>query len=326
MAIVSALDCPAAGAFLSGDFEAAAGWTIQAPSEIVASGGPSTGRAGHLAVTTGQRSAGLQHAAVSFPWKTMARPALRFSATGAGDLLVALRIGAELGSAAALALGAVRTAATPTSIAVCIPEWTKGLALPFLFEVRQPNELRNLDYFVDDVAFVSEPSCPESSFVLGGDFEGASATPYWSFEDVSLDIGGAPATQASGFVSTGDAHSGASHALLSVDTNCVDANMSQTVTTPSAEPGRGPAVKIWYKTSGAGKVSLTVTADERSAALPAASSWTQKILCLDPAAFNRATGLSFSAHQGVAACAPQALETFAIDDVEVTTDPSCPVK
>lgn len=101
--------------------------------------------------------------------------------------------------------------------------------------------------------------------------------------------------------------------------------MSQTITTPSAEPGRGPAVKLWYKTSGAGKVSLTVIADERSAALPAASNWTQHILCLDPSAFNRPTALSLSAHQAVGPCAA-GLETFAIDDVEVTTDPSCPVK
>ena len=324
-AIVAAPECPAAGAFLSGDFEAADGWSIEAPSAIVASGGPSSGRAGHLAVTTDRRAAGLQHAPISFPWKTMARPALRFAAKGAGDLPVALRIGSELGAAAALALGAVRTAATPSTIVVCIPEWTKGLSLPFLFEVRQPNELRNLDYFIDDAAFVSEPSCPASSFVLGGDFEGAGGKTYWTFDDVSLDIGGAPATQASGIVTTGDTHGGASHALLSADTNCVDANMRQTITTPSAEPGRGPAVKLWYKTSGAGNLTLNVYAGERGAVLPAAASWTQQILCLDPSGANRPTGLSIAANQPVRPCAAQALETFAIDDVEVTTDPSCPV-
>lgn len=325
VAVVAAPECPAAGTFLSGDFETADGWSIVAPSGIVASGGPSAGRVGHLAVSTGQRAAGLQHAPISFPWKTMARPALRFTASGTADLPVALEIGAELDSAASLALGTVRTVGAPTNSVVCVPEWTKGLTLPFLFEVRQPNDLRNLDYFIDDVSFGSDPSCPEASFVLGGDFEGAggTATAYWTFANFSLDIGGAPAAQSSGIVTTGDAHGGASHALLSVDTTCADATMSGTITTPPAEPGRGPAMKFWYKTTGAGKLTFRVAADELGGTLPATSSWTQHTLCLDPSAANRPTRVSFGANQPASPCAAQPVEALAIDDVEVTTDPSC---
>lgn len=332
VSILAAPDCPAAGAFADGDFEAGNGWTFEAPSGIVTSGGPTSGRAGHLVVPDSRREAGLKHGPVSFPWKTLARPALRVVARG-GELPIGIRLTSELGSSAP-PLGFVRPTSTPAPTVVCIPEWTKGLALPFLFEVRQTANLRNIEYFIDDVAFVSDPSCPESSFVLGGDFETANATAYWAFSDSTKGSGGPPPAQISGIVTTGGAHSGASHALLSVAGECNAATMSQTVTTPISQPGRGPAVKLWYKTSGLSQVRIEVAAGETGAQLPAAPDWTARTVCLDPYSGNRPTSLSVyasgpkpgegSGGGGGVGCHAIAVETVAFDDVEVTTDPSCP--
>lgn len=324
VAVVAAPDCPASGALLGGDFEIAGSWSTDAPSEIVGAGGPGTGHAAHLVVPS-KGEAHLKHVAVSFPWKTMARPAIRLAAKGGGPPL-GLRVD-RLTSLddVAPAFGWIRTTAAPATSTVCIPEWSKGFALPFSIGVSQPASGAMAEYFIDDVAFVSEPSCPESAFVLGGDFEGATASQYWAFADAGAQVAGQPPKQTSGIVSTGDAHGGGAHALLSVDSNCLHARMTQEITTPVAEVARGPAVKFWYRTSGAGKVAAGVDSGQRAESLPAAGSWTPHTFCLEPGEQNRPTAVGFGAYGAGGGCVDQPVETLAIDDVEVTTDPSCPV-
>lgn len=327
VAVVPAPDCPAAGALLGGDFEIADGWSTAMPSEIVGAGGPATGHAAHL-VLPSPGAAQLKHVAVSFPWKTMPRPAIRLAAKGGGPPLALRvdRLSNILIDDDARGFGWIRTIAGPATATVCIPEWSKGFALPFSIEVSQPASGATVEYFIDDVAFVAEPSCPDSALVLGGDFEGATASQYWGFADVGVQMGGLPTGQTSGIVSTGDAHGGGAHASLSVDSNCRNARMTQAITTPVAEAGRGPAVKFWYRTSGAGRVTSGVTIGARGDSLPAAGSWTPHTFCLDPGEQNRPTALAFGASGGGGGCADQPLETLAIDDVEVTTDPSCPAQ
>jgi hypothetical protein len=315
-------ECPPAGALFNGDFESSDGWTATAQSEIVATGGPSTGHAGHLAVNSDSETV-LDHAPVSFPWKTMARPAMRIVAKGNGPAF-------EL--RAPHVFGRVNVTAAPATTLVCVPEWMKGLVLPFSVARRQGTTKAAVEYFVDDLAFVSEPSCPESSFVLGGGFEGPTAETYWAIDASQVYFNSPPPMlpPTAGIAFTGDAHGGASHVLFSLPESCERATATQTITVPPPEPGRGPALKLWYKTSGPGQATTTVSVNStlQSANLPAAPSWTQHTLCLDPYGGSRPTDL-FIVTQLLntgAGCGAIPLETVAIDDVEVTTDPSCPSK
>ena len=324
VSMAPAPDCPPAGALLDGDFESGVGWTATERSEIVATGGPSTGRAGHLTVISGSEAI-LDHAPVSFPWKTMARPAMRVVAKGDGPPL-------EL-RAAPYVFGWIPTTATPGTTLVCVPEWAKGLALPFSIARRQDTVNPPVEYFVDDLAFVSEPGCPESSFVLGGDFEGPNATTHWNIAASELGLQPPPVPPpppTASVVSTGDAHGGASHVLFSLPGSCERAYAMQTITVPPSQPDRGPAVKLWYKTSGSGQATITMFVNDtlQSADLPAAPSWTQHTLCLDPYGANRPTNLFVSAQVPYlgGACVAIPVETVAIDDVEVTTDPGCPAQ
>ena len=316
----SAPECPSAGALLNGDFESSEGWTAKARSEIVPTGGPSTGHAGHLTVISGSEAI-LDHAAVSFPWKTMARPAMRIVAKGSGPPF-------EL--RAPYVFGRVQAPAAPATTLVCLPEWAKGLVLPFSVAFRKDTISPAVEYFVDDLAFVSEPSCPESSFLLGGDFEGPTAATYWATKAGPINPALPPplSPPTAGIVTTGDAHGGASHVLFSLPESCEYAYATQTITVPPPQPGRGPAVKLWYKTSGSGQATMTISVNDtlQSASLSAAPAWTQRTLCLDPYGANRPTDLFIHAQVPYpsGACGAIPLETLAIDDVEVTTDPSCP--
>jgi hypothetical protein len=89
----------------------------------------------------------------------------------------------------------------------------------------------------------------------------------------------------------------------------------------------GPALKFWYKTSAITNAGLSVTMSAPSAvvALPAATDWTQARACLQPNLAGRPDVLTFGVAGSGGDCTTAfPPETLAIDDVELTTDSTCP--
>ncbi len=321
VSILEGPECPKVGVVGNGDFSATTGWTHQfAPVQVVPEG---TGGspAAHLGGAYGE----LMHTPVSIPWKTMDRPALRFAYKGSGGLEVDTTglsssqyyPGSSLGGAMAPA-----TALTPAFL--CLPEWAKGVVQPLRFFLAPPpsgSTGPGGDYVIDDVRIESEPACPTTANVFDGDFESAPTALSWRFAGDS--------TAASGVVSSGDAHGGGAYAALRSDGQCKVGRAAQAITVPVSEAGRGPAVKFWYR-SGAPEHSRSwvQTARATSTELPPATVWTQRTICLNPYESLRPTELMFQiqGESGSRGCpgTPFAEETLAIDDVEVTTDATCP--
>lgn len=320
VSILEAPECPRAGIVGNGDFSATTGWTHEfAPVQVVPEG---TGGspAAHLGGAYGE----LRHTPVSFPWKTIERPALRFVYKGSGGLVVDTSAlssshnypGATLGAAMA-----PTTALTPAFL--CLPEWSKGVVQPIRFFLVPPplGSTTAGDYVIDDVRIDTEATCPAVANVFDGDFESAPTALSWRF--------GGDSTAGSAVVSSADAHGGAAYAALRADAQCKVGTLTQAITVPVSEAGRGPALKFWYR-SGAPEHSRAWvrTATETTTELPPAAAWTQRTICLNPYESLRPADLLFQIQGefGSRGCpgTPFAEETLAIDDVEVTTDPTCP--
>jgi hypothetical protein len=116
------------------------------------------------------------------------------------------------------------------------------------------------------------------------------------------------------------AHSGTGYLHASVHGACSSANASTTITLPAAKPGAGPAVRFFYKRPFDGPDEYQFRVPYLGVPLPATSVWTEKVVCL-PQSVGQAVSIGIAApSSGV--CDGPAEELF-IDDVVVTTDPSC---
>jgi hypothetical protein len=175
-----------------------------------------------------------------------------------------------------------------------------------------------IQLLVDDVAFVSEPTCPDDASVIDGDFERADSATSWARPATAN-----PASTA--IVHDPDnAHGGDAFASISVAAKCQYGVIEQTVTVPSPVAGAGPAVSFYYALPSS-TTSRFYVGDELLAVAP---TYTKKIVCLHP----RLAGTPYPVVFGGLGTdnSPNACggalpaEAIRIDDVTVTTDPSCP--
>ena len=191
-------------------------------------------------------------------------------------------------------------------------------------------EGRIRDFVLDNLAFVSDPACETDANVFDSGFEQAArppgATP-WTLETYDDEPN---ATVALGNDANA-AHTGNVAALFSVSTPCPHVSVSSNVTIPTRVGAAGAALKFWYRTGAVAHAGLDVSLSALLApvSLPATATWTQVTACLDGRLAGRPDLLRFLAvsTDGGGLCAntfPN--ETFAIDDVELTSDASCPAR
>lgn len=312
-AIVAAPACPAPGTIPNSDFEGNGGWTVSGTSAEVATGmGSKGGRAGHL-VTTNKCQQPSLNGVMSAPLRALARPALTFSYKGS--------TGAEMLVSGGSPLGSVAGSNTFQAARVCLPEWAKGVVLPLRFSLPDKGGLcadpNPRDFVFDDLAFASEPSCPDQAWILDGGFEESPHVLGWQLAQ-STEF----TTSARVLKSATAARSGASGLLLSVGQVCATASARQTITVPPPAGGAGPAIKLWYKLTSATTARFSTSP---GGTLAPSADWTQKIICLPPGSDGRPLAFSIAASGGPGTCANTfPSERIYVDDVEVTTDPSCP--
>lgn len=324
VSVVASPECPSIGGIANGDFGGKAGWTTVS---IVPSPRGAATPAGHVA----QGIANPAHEPVSWPGKSMDRAALTFVYRGFGPRLVV-----DIGSDGRHIVGAVTAAAKEyTPVVLCVPQWAKGLVLPFSLAPAPlaPDEPADGELLVDDLAFAPNGACPSATNVFDGDFESPTLDTSWSF---SIDLGGAGSTYqpapGSGVRRSSDAHSGGGYGVIAADSACSFGTMQQMVTVPRPNGAGGPAVTFWYKTNGDRKATPSVgVADPDSAfgldtSLSSAASWTRSVVCLPSFEADRGVALRFRMARNDASrsCEAFPVETLAIDDVEVGTDPTCP--
>jgi hypothetical protein len=319
VAIVPDATCPAPGRVINGDFEATGGWAVSGTGAEVATGvGTAGGRGGHLSTTNLCQSPSLL-GSWSPPSTGLARPALSFTYKGNVDGKMTVTAGPSA------TLGEVVGTATFQAARLCVPEWAKGVVHPLRFNLVDPGGLcadpNARDFVFDDLAFVSEPSCPEASYVADGSFESSTATVLpWVLEHSTQYSTSARIVRNA----AASAHGGSQYLSLSSGQVCHYGRATQTITVPPASGAAGPAVKLWYRLPAATKAVFTMTPGGLFAT---SASWVQKIVCLDSKDAGRPVQLRINASGGSGTCATTfSTEDIDVDDIEVTTDASCPAK
>lgn len=311
--------CPIPGTVFNGDFDGLGGWTVSPGAEVAPGVGTGGSRGAKLTTDTLCKFTSMTGIAAA-PGTSMKTPALSIVVQGTVNQTAQV--------AAYGTLGEIVGTGTFVESKVCVPAYMRGVAssiylrLPY---VSPPSGGACADasprtFFMDDLKFVEDPSCgPDPGLVLDGGFERTGVSP-WTLTANALGISTAIVNDAAG------AKSGSRYLRLRTSRTCKYATGYQYVTVPPPEPGKGPAVKFFYKTQGAG-TGFTASG---AGTLPPAADWVEKIACLPPSRAGQPQYQSFSVNTPLPAggtCdTAAASDTLMIDDVRVTTDASCPDK
>jgi hypothetical protein len=308
--------CPAVGEIPNGNFDATGGWVAEPGSGVaeVANGvGTSQTRGGRLAST--KFCQGPQIRNLASPRETGAQKlALKFSYKGGTNQR--MDVYTSRGP-----LGFARGTNVFETAIFCIPDAIKGevidltLRLPYRSPVSPSTcdsaDLRELVF--DDVVFAPDGKCADSVRLADGGFEDPSSSQAWIPSD----------TSGQSYVGRGTGHSGKSGALLSAYQTCAFAQISTMIGVPPPTPTAGPAVKLWIRGNLSGTGTFN-TSYGSGVAVPAA--WEQRTQCIPPRQASRAQTFSVWVYGGSGTCGQAGTSSVTVDDVEVTTDPSCPTK
>ena len=321
VSIVPAPECPPIGTIPNGDFEVTGNWEIRASSgtaEIATGVGTKGGRAGRLATTNKCQSPAI-YGNVSSP-SSLPRAAISFSYKGTPDQYMFVGLGDN-------ALAFVRGTGVFEAAHLCLPQHAKGAVEPLGFFIADGGgtcaDPLVREFIFDDLAYVTDPNCPELADIVDGGFEQVAANSKFS-SWIAINTGGFE-TKAD-FV--GEPRTGQAALRLGTSKKCEEPQVTQTITVPfpaESQGSGGPAVHFWYRADTTANVEFRAEADGASITLPASAAYANKTLCLDPKSIGRPAVLSFKADGGSGTCADSfpAANMF-VDDVEVGHDPTCP--
>jgi hypothetical protein len=314
LAILPDPTCPRPGVVTNGDFDGTGGWTGNgANAEVANAVGTNGTRGARLHAKCGEAPAIAGWVSVPLSSTTMKHPALSFT----WKLTSAEVGGVALGPGAAAFL---RGTGAFEQAKICLPEWTKGTAQRLQFYAREAAQCTPLStsaenvMLVDDVKLVDEPTCPDVPMLFDPGFEqGTPTTNRWA---LAWNVGASAS-----ITKNGQARSGENHLQMLISQCGSSASVAQTGTVPDAAAGAGPAAKFWYRAT----IQQDSAASGIGVALPSAAAWTQRVVCLPPMKSGLSTRLDFTLNASAqTTCATGS--TLMIDDVELTTDPSCPAQ
>jgi hypothetical protein len=333
-------ECPAPNTIVNGDFEAFTGWTFtttQGASGSIAGGiGENGSQAAQLA-TTNRCSEATMTGTIGFPSnEAVPNQAIEvfYNATPGQRLTF------QLGSKNVAVLVKASSSGMPERTRICVPDWAVGTSstIGFFLQRNSDNACTtplNKNYMIDSLKIVSDPACAPQLIEDPG-FERAADPghmPGWGLTNGYVnDQEGSTAVIVS---NTGVAHTGTSALRLGGANECVivgagGADISFFV--PPAAGTAGPAVKF-FANVGLNNLKTTTRAavfpffgGVNSIDVPEAGVYKQSTLCLPPSATGRRISVRFSTgdSDGGGCGANYAEEVAFIDDVELTTDPSCP--
>lgn len=337
VSVASPNECPLDGTAINGDFDVASAWAF-----TLASGGTGTfvttgGQANSAAVQLGHAtncSEVTVTGTIALGPQAMANQAIEVFVNGSSGarLLVSLG-GREIGSLFGSGSG--------KPFRICVPSWAHGTTAELsLFSQSTSStscQASTKTFTIDSVKVVDEPTCGDADLTDAGFERTANATgpvPSWGLRsDVVNNVEGGLAQVLN---SPGQAHTGNGVLRLSSVNECSSSPTARTAfIVPPPQGANGPAVRFFSNISSSGtpKTTSTVAISLGSSVLvpsldlPETGSYTQTTICLPAAAVGRRATLEFSMKDsdGSSGCVTAiAIETAFYDDVEVTTDASCP--
>ncbi len=321
VAIAAAPSCPAIGEVINGDFEAGdTGWTKYSNTNSSATIDTSSGDwAATLGVTnvcassylTGQLSPPLA--------STLPNPALELSVNGS----VGYELGVSMNQFSALT--ELKGTGAEETTRICLAGWAQGISTDLRFYLTGGSgtcATANVQNFtLDDLSFVSAPECTGSEYLADGGFEVSTNAGFasgWQFDSRANNMANANAVIE---VNAGAANTGNASLSLTAAQRCSSASANATYLVPEAVGTNGPAIKFSY-TFGSGSITTARVAND---VLSPAASYTQHVTCIDPGLIGATQSLSVYLSGGSGTCAETyTAENLRIDDIEVTTDASCP--
>ena len=322
LAILGESSCPTPGSIKNGNFDGNLNdWSLQlnnGTATIDAGIGVGGSAAGHLTTSQlcqapklrGTQSPPMgEHVALSFLFKgTMGKSAL---------------VGEETNMARWASVTGSGTFDTPR---VCVPEYAKGMALPLLLSTETPQgscaTLDMRDFVFDDLTFVTEPSCPATTFVIDPGFERYTAVAQWN---LSTD-GSAGQSSATVVGDPSQAHSGTNSLRLSAKQFCTSARANTVITVPQPTATGGPMLKFFYRAPVLENATAYATVQSAQVKLAPSAGYTQAHVCLDPARAGQGQYLEVVVSSAGICGKSFTEEAASFDDFAVTTDPSCPAK
>ena len=325
--------CPTPGTIPDPSFDAAtSNWTgstnaIATPpavAEVLAGAGTGGSRAGHISIANYCQQARLG-GPISPPLSSIPNLALQVSYTGTA------------GEQMRVEVGGVPLAMLPASGAqqigkVCLLESNKGMTQTAAFGWSAPPFVgigcgaHPVDLVFDDLRLVTDPSCPAAAWIPDGTFERTDPAIMW--ESAISNNGVAAGVASVGLDSTpGNVHGGANALKLVNNIACGYADVAFPIAVPPSNGAAGPALTFFYKAPVVTSSIVSVIAGSASlASLPAAASYTQSQLCLDPTTAGQTTTVLVKMDGGgsLGCSSVYPTETLWLDDVSVGTSASCP--
>ena len=324
--IVPLASCPTLKQIPNAGFEGTDSWTTSqsgaGTAAIVGGVGVGGSRAGKLDSQNASDRSTIT-GPVSIPAASVPNTALKLTYKATDAALVDVKLDGLIIGQLPPSQNAFRTAN------ICVPEWAKGSVVDLAFTM--PNVLPNGAYVrsfvVDDLSWATDATCPATPQLLDPGFERADVGRSWRLQKDDIVFGAIARTATF-------PHGGAAALQIDLNKNCGGVSATTTVTIPAPVGAAGPALKFFYKypTPTSGTLSMRYfPSSPGSTAVPGelspSTTYAQVKVCLDPKRAGqpetvRFSGLAF----GSCANASFPNQSAWIDDVEITTDATCPAQ
>ena len=328
--------CPDPGTAFNGSFEGDTGWTFVTTGDGTAAftGGVGEGNSRAAQLTTATRcSSGEVTGTISIPGEVNTpNAAIEFFTSGTSNTQFDMFLGGRL---------VTTFERGGTKRRVCVPDWAKGTVQEIKFALSRLHSTGDCSLafartlVVDSIAVVSEAACGDDvdAFDLGFEnaLNGSSLTSGWAVKDGAVNGDVAPATILS---DAGQAHSGTRALRLEAINRCHAAVAQRQIVAPSADGANGPAVKFFHNVPNDATAKFGLRIRDRRfgknelIVLPEGGGWQQAIACIPPEQAGRPLEIEFFTDGCTSGCGcgvfGSAVGLF--DDVEITTDASCPAQ
>ena len=329
-------ECPAPGTVPNGDFEAASAWNFTLPwgAASIDGVGQNGSRGLHLTVPACKTPPIFIDGRLSLPSRgELPSPALTFVTNMPGtqtrvlDSSVAHAGEKIIGASATTAIG------NGTKTTLCIPPALEGTdALVSIgFNPGSCNgDEPPLVADIDNIRFVDEPACGTDASIANSGFEANGVIS--SFRSGSTTSIADPA----------NAHTGNGVLRMSLNETCQTERFRSLVVVPPPAGSAGPALRFFYKQAPSVNFRLTAVATSAQEQHNAGVSYFgigpplvydgayhEAVVCLDPKLEGRGqvvTFRMFEPTQTMACYTTVSAEQAFVDDLSVTTDPSCPAQ
>lgn len=327
-------ECPAPGTTLNGDAEGEGAWgfTIVVDDDQNGTGtgmiedgvGEAGSRGARVNLNVGGLYGSASNSKISVPsTEQVPSPAIQYYLRASGGAVLSY-VGS--GSRGGFSDGAWMPAA-PGRQTACLPPSMRGNLAEFSSTFAS-NGTGTATAVYDNLEVVNEPSCGTDPGIANPGFEAVATSLLGAYANAGTILGSASSSAARVTNDPLNAHTGSGVLQLRIDRICDDPAFVADVVVPPAVGAAGPALSFFYKAPP--PVAYQLTAKPNFGSSPVLTydgAYHRAVICLQPLLVGQRQTITFAMSTLLASpvCyqAITAEEAF-VDDLSVTTDPSCP--